>query len=191
MADGSLQPILARTPVRIEASRLLRTLRPLRRWTLRGGPAVADAIQAAFGVAAPRTACRSAVNEDGSRAALWLGPDEWLLLAEDDGAQPGDPEAALRQVLAALPHSLVDVSHRQVALEVSGSDSALLLNSGGCPLDLDPEAFPVGMCTRTVLAKAEIILWRTQPGTFHVEVWRSFAAYVSAWLAEATRGLTE
>jgi sarcosine oxidase subunit gamma len=57
----------------------------------------------------------------------------------------------------------------------------------GCPLDLDPQAFPVGMCTRTVLAKAEIVLWRIADDAFHLEVWRSFAAYVSAVIAEASR----
>jgi sarcosine oxidase subunit gamma len=41
------------------------------------------------------------------------------------------------------------------------------------------------MCTRTVLAKAEIVLWRTAPHVFKVEVWRSFAAYVWQFLNEA------
>jgi sarcosine oxidase, subunit gamma len=34
------------------------------------------------------------------------------------------------------------------------------------------------MATRTIFEKAEIVLWRTGPETFHVEVWRSFAPYV-------------
>ena len=59
--------------------------------------------------------------------------------------------------------------------------------SGACPLDLDLRAFPVGMCTRTVLAKADIVLWRTGQDTFHLEVWRSFAAYVSGLLGEIAR----
>jgi sarcosine oxidase, subunit gamma len=88
--------------------------------------------------------------------------------------------------LSDLPHSLVDVSHRQTAFEVSGPQATLLLNAG-CPLDLDLSAFPVGMCTRTVLAKAEIVLWRTSQDVFHVEVWRSFADYVSRFLAEVAR----
>jgi sarcosine oxidase subunit gamma len=41
------------------------------------------------------------------------------------------------------------------------------------------------MCTRTVLAKAEIVLWRTEPNTFHLEVWRSFEAYVRQFLTAA------
>jgi sarcosine oxidase, subunit gamma len=102
------------------------------------------------------------------------------------GAEGNDIAAALGPALRELPHSLVDVSHRQTALQVSGPGAAVLL-SAGCPLDLDPSAFPVGMCTRTVLAKAEIVLWRTAEDIFHIEVWRSFAAYVSRFLAEAAR----
>lgn len=115
-------------------------------------------------------------------SALWLGPDEQLLLAPD-GA---DLAAALHAPLRDLPHSLVEVSHRQIALHVSGPHATALLNAG-CPLDLDLDAFPVGMCTRTVLAKAEIVLWRTAENVFHIEVWRSFAPYVSSLLAEVAR----
>ena len=47
--------------------------------------------------------------------------------------------------------------------------------------------FPVGMCTRTAFAKADIVLWRTGQSTFHLEVWRSFAAYVSGLHGEIAR----
>jgi sarcosine oxidase subunit gamma len=40
------------------------------------------------------------------------------------------------------------------------------------------------MCTRTVLAKADIVLWRTRDDAFHIEVWRSFAGYVTGLLGE-------
>ena len=56
--------------------------------------------------------------------------------------------------------------------------------SGACPLDLDLSEFPIGMCTRTVLAKADIVLWRTREDAFHLEVWRSFAGYVTGLLRE-------
>jgi sarcosine oxidase subunit gamma len=71
---------------------------------------------------------------------------------------------------------------------VSGRDGPTLL-AAGCPFDLDVSAFPVGMCTRTMLAKAEIVLWRTAGEAFRIEVWRSFAPYVSAFLSEAARGI--
>ena len=63
--------------------------------------------------------------------------------------------------------------------------------AAGCPLDLDPEHFPVGMCTRTVLAKSEIVLWRRGPALFHIEVWRSFAVYVTAFLGQAARDIED
>ena len=90
----------------------------------------------------PQQACRAAVAD--GRAALWLGPDEWLLLApQSDGPALA---AALERAMEGKPHSLVDVSHRQTGIEISGLDAAATLNAG-CPLDLDPDAFPVGMCT--------------------------------------------
>ncbi len=158
----------------------LARLPPASRFILRGKPAAVTAAGNAFGVGLPGLACRAAVAAD--RAALWLGPDEWLLLApESEGAELG---AALERAMAGEAHSLVDVSHRQVAIEVSGPNAEAILNAG-CPLDLDPGAFPVGMCTRTVLAKAEIVLWRTMPLCFRVEVSRSFASYVWRLLEEA------
>lgn len=158
----------------------VRPLPPAARASLRGGAEVRAAADRALGFTLPSTACRASVA--GERAALWLGPDEWLLLAGEH-----EEWTALRASLAPLPHALVDVSHRQVALEVSGLEAPALL-AAGCPLELDELAFPVGMCTRTVLAKAQIVLWRTAPETFRLEVWRSFALYVSAFLTEAERG---
>jgi sarcosine oxidase subunit gamma len=73
-----------------------------------------------------------------------------------------------------------------VAFQVIGPFATEILN-GGCPLDLDEREFPVGMCTRTVLAKAEVVLWRTATQTFHIEIWRSFAPYVGALLREIGR----
>jgi sarcosine oxidase, subunit gamma len=69
---------------------------------------------------------------------------------------------------------------------VRGPHAAEILNSG-CPLDLGLVAFPVGMCTRTVLAKAEIVLWRSAPDVFRIEVWRSFTDYVARFLDAAAR----
>jgi sarcosine oxidase subunit gamma len=159
-------------------------LPPAARWVLRGADPARAAAAQAFGTAIPATACRAATH--GGRAALWLGPDEWLLIAADGAA--AILGAALNEALQGLPHSLVDVSHRQVALALDGPQAATLL-AAGCPLDLDARAFPVNMCTRTVLGKAEIVLWRTAADAFRIEVWRSFAAYLSAFLAEAALGI--
>lgn len=152
------------------------------KFIFRGRQEAIGAAGAAFGVTLPQTACRA--ETAGARSALWLGPDEWLLIApEADAAAIADDFAT---ALSGLPHALVDVGHRNAGFKIAGKQAAAVLNCG-CPLDLDIGAFPIGMCTRTVLAKAEIALWRTAPETFRIEVWRSFAAYVWGLLDEARR----
>ncbi len=151
------------------------------RWIVRGGPDVAGPAGAAFGASPPLQPLRAAC--EGPRAALWMGPDEWLLIAEDSAPEIG---GALEAALAGVPHSLVDVSHRQCAIEVSGAGAARLLNAG-VPLDLDTAAFPVGMVARTLLLKAEIVLWRCEAERFRVETGRSFGPYVAAVLAASAR----
>ena len=117
--------------------------------------------------------CRAIRHGDGW--VLWLGPDEFLLIAPDETMPIVDIAAAT-----------IDVSHRDTALRVSGPRAACVLNAF-CALDLHERAFPVGMCTRTVFGKAEIVLWRTGADEFRIEVARSFAPYVWACLEEARR----
>lgn len=159
---------------------MLAVLPEAARLLLRGRPSAIEAAGEAFGVTLPRAACR--FNVKGERAAFWLGPDEWLLQATGERAEP--LFARLRDTLAGQAHSLVDISHRSDAFALSGERSAYVLNHG-CPLDLSLAAFPVGMCTRTLLGKATIMLSRPEPRTFHIDVWRSFAPYVWQLLDDA------
>ncbi len=162
---------------------------PATRFIFRGPPEAARLCGGAFGCALPAEACR-ARHEEG-RAALWLGPDEWLLLAPDavapDAVAPADLASQIEKAVGDVPHSLVDVSHRQVGVEVKGPGAAALINAG-CPLDLDRRAFPLDMSTRTLLAKADITLWREAEEVFRIEVARSFAPYVMNFLKTAQVG---
>lgn len=138
----------------------------------------------ALGVALPREANRS--NTAGGLSALWLGPDEWLLVSTDeDGVSLS---ARLSAAIGATPASVVDVTHRSVTLLVSGPGAADAL-AAGCPLDLAVRAFPVGAATRTVLGKTEIVLQRLDDARFRLDVWRSFAPYVVGLLREEARSL--
>jgi sarcosine oxidase subunit gamma len=161
----------------------VRLLPPATRFILQCGKDARDRAGQAFGLPLPETACRA--ESASGRAALWLGPDERLLLAPEGTEE--SVAAAIGKALAGMPHSLVDVSHRQVALSVSGAGARDWLASG-CPLDLDPAAFPVGMCTRTVFARAEVVLWRRSAEEYHLETGRSFSGYVLDWLREAELG---
>jgi heterotetrameric sarcosine oxidase gamma subunit len=126
-----------------------------------------------LGLAVPDI-CRATVH--GERALLWLGPDEFLLLA---------PEGTETPRLSRT----VDVSHRDIGISVTGTRASWVINAF-CALDLHQSAFPAGMCTRTVFGKAEIMLWRTATDTFRIDVARSFASYVWACLGDACQEFT-
>lgn len=180
MADAAplalerLGPLAGRRPVSITS------FGPATRFSFRGSPDAAARLGEVFGCMPSLDPCRAVSN--GDRAALWLGPDEWLLVAPDEETRL--LYATLTSALANEPHSLVDVSHRNTGFELAGDNSPTILNEG-CPLDFDDAAFPVGMCTRTVLAKAEVVMWRHAPDRFRLECWRSFAPYVLAFLSQA------
>lgn len=154
------------------------TLAPeCRRVNLRAGDDAVDALSAALGLALPRSP-KASVTE-GSRTAMWIGPDEWLVVDAK-----GDPVADCATVDA--PHSAVDISHRNTAILVSGPAAADVINAG-CPQNLALDVFSVGACSRTLLGKAEIVLLRVKPTVFRIEVWRSFSRYAFDFLEEAAR----
>ena len=182
MADAWLAPRLAFDDV-VTASDPLFSIAerpPATRFIFRGGDAARSSCSSAFDADLPRGLGSAAVGDD--HVAIWLGPDEWLLIAEGVDAEIMAVE--LEAALETAPHSLVDVSHRQIGLDVSGSFAARAL-SAGCPLDLRLSAFPVGKATRTIFDKAEIVLWRSEDHAFRVEVARSLAPFVVTALMEA------
>lgn len=168
------RPALAGREFHTGAARIA-VLPPAERISLRAPVASVSALSKALGLDLPVKPKASASN--GGRTALWLGPDEWLVID-----QTGDPLAGCAGVKAL--HSAVGVSHRNVAFSVSGAGAEATLNAG-CPQDLSLAAFPVGACSRTILGKVEIVLLRTGEDAFRVECWRSFSDYVHDFLIEA------
>lgn len=153
-------------------------LPPAERISLRAPAASVPALSKALGIGLPARPKTSASK--GARTALWLGPDEWLVIDE-----AGKSPAADCAKVSAL-HSAVDISHRNVAFAVTGPGAEATLNAG-CPQDLSLAAFPVGAASRTILGKVEIVLLRSGPEAFRVECWRSFSTYVFEFLGEAAQ----
>jgi sarcosine oxidase subunit gamma len=131
--------------------------------------AEADAARLGFPVT-PNT-----VAGDMTRGVLWLGPDEWLVVAE-----PGDPGAVADELEAALHgthHAVVDVSANRAAIELRNLDRLELLASA-CSLDLSlAGGWIPGVCAQTLFARAQVIL-QELPGATRLFVRPSFADYV-------------
>lgn len=117
---------------------------------------------------------------NGARSALCLGPDEWVLHAPEN--ERDEIERAFLALYAEIPHSLVDISDREIGIEISGSGAEMVL-AAGCPLDL--RELPIGGGTRSVFDTAQIVLIREEADRFLIEVWRSFAPHVRAILYRA------
>ena len=127
------------------------------------------------------------VAGDASRAALWLGPDEWLVVG------PPGSEATLEDELGATGAAVVDVSANRTTLELRGPRVRELLEFG-CPIDLHPRVFGPGRCAQTLLARANVLIWFVTDDpepVYRLFVRPSFAAYLAAWLADAADGLTD
>lgn len=157
---------------------------------LRGNPsrrAFTDAVKDVIGCALPTKPNTSAGPDDlndGPRA-LWLGPDEWLLVTT------AGAEADLASALAGIAGAAVtDVSDGRTVISLSGRHARDVLMKG-CPLDLHPSVFEPGHCAQSLLVRAAVILYRGADdaaaggAAFEIHVARSFAEYLWMWLEDA------
>jgi sarcosine oxidase subunit gamma len=150
---------------------------------LRGNPADTAFMQGVAGVlgyelpTAPNT-----VAAGGDSHALWLGPDEWLLLTPTDSEV--DWVKRLEQALAGCVASVNGIGGGQTVIAISGGQVRDVL-AKGCPLDLHPAVFTVGQCAQTHVAKAAVLLWPRDLTGIDVIVRRSFADYLWTWLEDA------
>jgi sarcosine oxidase, subunit gamma len=145
------------------------------------GSAAAGRIGEVLGAPLPETP-----GEASATGALWLGPDEWLVVSE------AGPEALvdrLREALGNEPGSVVDVSANRTTLELSGPSARATLEKG-CPVDLHPRSFGPGSAVTTTLGPVPLVLWQTGAVTYRLLPRSSFADYVARWLVDATTEYT-
>jgi sarcosine oxidase, subunit gamma len=117
------------------------------------------------------------VTGDEHLAALWLGPDEWLLFGTT--RQP----AAYR--------SAVDVSAARTALRLHGAAARDLL-SKLCSVDLHPRSFAPGHVAQTLVARVQVVVWQLDDEpTYRLLVRNSFADHLAAALLDAAAEHTE
>ena len=119
------------------------------------------------------------------RRALWLGPDEWLIVGPD--GQQAAIEQELRNGLNGAFGSVTDVSANRTLLEIRGAKARARL-AHGIAIDLDPRSFGPMRCAQTLLAKAQVIIECRDESGLILYVRASFATYAADWLLD---GLAE
>lgn len=151
---------------------------------LRGDPADPAFLDAAERAAElPLPVKPNTTSTNGETTALWLGPNEWLII----GAPGREAHIAgrLRAGLAGMHVAVTDVSEARTTITIAGPRARDLL-SKGTPLDVHPRVFGLGQCAQTGLAKANVILRQVdEVPTFEVIVLNSFSDYLFTWLERA------
>lgn len=147
---------------------------------LRLDPADAGALSAAENALAcklPLTPNQSIAA--GAQVALWMGPDQWLILS------PAADAEALARALAGHAASVVDVSDLRAMFELAGPNARDVLRKG-CALDLHPRVFGPGDSALTALARVRVALCQVdaRPG-YRLLIERSYAVYLWDWLTDA------
>ncbi|SDP71472.1 sarcosine oxidase subunit gamma [Streptomyces sp. cf386] len=144
--------------------------------------AAADAVGLALGLQLPLEP--NTVVRAGELTALWLGPDQWLLVGPPGGER--ELESRIRTAAGDEPVSVTAVSAQRTTLLVAGPRARDLL-AHGCALDLHPRAFGPGRCAQTTLGRTQVVLVARDEARagFWVLVRSSFAGYLADWLLDA------
>ncbi|MFJ3672836.1 sarcosine oxidase subunit gamma [Streptomyces sp. NPDC090106] len=146
------------------------------------GGTAARAVESVLGIAALPGPLRA--ERAGDVEVLWLGPDEWLLVAPD--GHRDDLLPRLRSAIGDEFATVTDVSAQRTALSLAGPLVREVL-AQGCAIDLDARVTPVGACLTTLLAQAPVTLVVHGEGATAVRllVRASFSAYLATWLVDA------
>ncbi len=139
-------------------------------------------VAAAMGVELP-TANR--VSEATGRRLLWLGPDEWLVVAADTDQQ--ELVTTLTEAIG-VDGCVVDLSANRTGLELTGALARDVLSTC-CSLDFHSRVFGPGQCAQTLIQKAGVLIDQRSDDTYLLLVRPSFAAYVAEWLIDGMAGL--
>ncbi|WP_425825408.1 sarcosine oxidase subunit gamma [Streptomyces fractus] len=174
---------LAHWEPRLPPGMTARELPFLTQLTLRVAPGstAARSVEAHLGHALPGP---GRAHLDADVETLWLGPDEWLLVAP--AGRSAELVTGLRAAIGGEFATVTDTSAQRTVLALSGELVPDVL-AQGCALDLDARATPAGACRTTLLAQAGVTLVVREAGPRHVWllVRSSFAGYVAAWVADA------
>lgn len=117
----------------------------------------------------------------GDIQALWLSPDQWLILCPRAGTE--ELLSALRQAFQDMHAFAVDVSDMRTIIRLEG-DAARALLLKGSSLDLLSADYEAGTVRRLRFAEIAALLHivSQKPDVVDLYVFRSYADYAWDWL---------
>ena len=121
-------------------------------------------------------------------SVLWLGPQEFLVVAPEDAHDSlgGDLIGSLKSALGDAAGQVVDLSANRTTFELSGPQARAVLEKG-CALDLHPRTLKPGTALNTEVGNIPVALFKTGEESFRLFPRASFADYLGRWLLDAMR----
>ncbi|HVY98012.1 MAG TPA: sarcosine oxidase subunit gamma family protein [Dongiaceae bacterium] len=143
-----------------------------------GDPAFGAAVKTATGADLPFAA--NTVSAADDLRILWLGPDEWWVVAPD--AKRTELIDRLRRAFSGQHTAVTDVSESRTVITMAGPAAREVL-ARGVSLDLHPRAFGPGQCAQTGMSKANVLLHQTDNRpSYEIYVLKSFSDYLWRWI---------
>jgi sarcosine oxidase subunit gamma len=147
-----------------------------------------DAGQRVAAVTGGLPATCGSVTGTGDSSVLWLGPEEFLVVAPREAHESlgGGLIQALREALGDGAGQVVDLSANRTTFELTGPRARAVLEKG-CSLDLHPRVLKAGTALSTEVGNIPVVLWKTGEETFRLFPRASFADFLGRWLLDAMR----
>ena len=147
-----------------------------------------DAGQRVASVTGGLPAASGGVSGSGDTSVLWLGPEEFLVVAPTEAHESlgGDLIQALREALADGEGQVVDLSANRTTFELTGPRARAVLEKG-CSLDLHPRVLKAGTALSTEIGNIPVVLWKIGEESFRIFPRASFADFLGRWLLDAMR----
>ena len=120
-------------------------------------------------------------------SALWIAPDQWLLI--DETVSASNIIEDVRDRLGTVLHSATDASDALACFMVAGPAARNLLAMGS-GVDFDRRSFGPGKCVRTRFAKLAVLIRAIEPDRFDLFFDSCAADYLERWLRRAMADAT-
>ena len=120
-------------------------------------------------------------NKAGDRSIIWLGPDEWMIMAENGAS---DEIIAELDTPEAGHVAVVNVSDALGAVTIEGPHARDVL-AKNCAIDFHPRAFTKGMAVQSILSHAGVTILCLDDDLMMVIGRTSFMPYILDLLTDS------
>ena len=124
--------------------------------------------------------------------ALWLSPDEWMLIANETISEETNTyeieDNLINNISKANLGAITDVSDQFVLINIKGS-KVFDLFATGSPFNFNEFKNKKGSVVQTILSHIDVIIHLTEINEVNLLVRRSFSQHLYSWLTDSASRL--